>query len=180
MKHQITRQPALAVDDAPQLSRKQMLAAELFGYSYAHYADHLGIGNMRFEKLMPKDIDVLERAEREGWAVSRIAQALEIPEEKAAFWQRIFREGKEMVDAPTLAQSFRRGVCYSIQAAVEEGLTDQAAIERLVIQICYRAADLGFRLDMARQRLSDYSEELRDEREADNISERVASVARGM
>ncbi len=58
-----------------RLTRKQMLAAEVFGYSYDHYADHLGIGHERFEKLMPDDIDVLEQAEQEGWDAKRLAKA---------------------------------------------------------------------------------------------------------
>jgi hypothetical protein len=71
------------------------------------------------------------------------------------------------VDAPTPAESFRRGVRYSIQDAVEEGLTDEKAIERLVTQICYRAADLAYLLDLEQRRLSDYSEELREEPDFD-------------
>lgn len=82
-------------------------------------------------------------------------------------WQRVYQESKEIVDAPTLVQFFRRGVRYSIQVAVEGGLADEASIDRLVTQICYRAADLGFRLDMAGELLSDYSEELRTETKYD-------------
>jgi hypothetical protein len=35
--------------------------------------------------------------------------------------------------------------------------------QMLAAQICYRAADLGFRLDMEDRLLSDYSQELREE-----------------
>jgi hypothetical protein len=35
------------------MDRYKLLAAELFGYSYDNYEDHLGIGHIRFEKLMP-------------------------------------------------------------------------------------------------------------------------------
>ena len=72
------------------------------------------------------------------------------------------------MDAPTPAESFRRGVRFSIQDAVEEGLTgDEREIERLVTQICYRAADLAYLLDLEQRRLSDYSEELREESDLD-------------
>ena len=150
------------------LTRKKMMAAEIYGYSYANYEDHLGIGNIRYEKLMPDDVDTLEMAEQEGWDSSLIAQALDIPEERVASFQRSYQEAKEIVDAPTLAESFRRGVRYSIQYAVEQGLGDTGSIERLVTQVCYRAADFGFRLDMEKKRLSDYSKELRTETEYDH------------
>lgn len=149
-----------------RITRKQMLAADIFGYSYANYEDHLG--NIRFDRLMPSDVDTLERAEREGWNASRLAQALEIPEVRVASFQRTYREAKEILDAPTLAESFRRGVRFSIQHAVEQGLEDKGSIERLVTQICYRAADLGFRLDMEGQQLSEYADELRQDTEYDN------------
>jgi hypothetical protein len=71
------------------------------------------------------------------------------------------------VDAPTAAESFRRGVRYSIQDAVEQGLTGEEAIEQLVTQICYRAADLAYMLDMEAEILSRYSRELRRSSDAD-------------
>ncbi len=155
------------MNKGPQLSRKQMLAAEIHGYSYANYEDHLGIGNIRFEKLMPDDVDILERAEREGWDAARLAQALDTSEERAASFARSYHRAKQIVDSPTVAESFRCGVRYSIENAVEEGLGDEGSIERLVTQICYRAADFGFRLDMEGKRLSDYSEDLRQETKYD-------------
>ena len=50
------------------MERKHLLAAELNAYSFANYADHLGIGNNRFEMYMPDEVLLLERAEREGWS----------------------------------------------------------------------------------------------------------------
>jgi hypothetical protein len=145
------------------MNRKQLLAAETFHYSYANYANHLGIGNIRFDKLMPDDVVTLERAEREGWDDARLAQALEVPEDRVDFWRESYRRAKDIVDAPTPAESFRRGVRYSIQSAIEEGLTDEERIENLVTQICYRAADLAYLLDLEGEMLSDYSRELRKE-----------------
>lgn len=148
------------------MNRKQLLAAETFHYSYAHYADHLG-GNICFDKWMPDDVDTLERAEREGWDDTRLAQVLEVPKDRVEFWRASYQRAKDIVDAPTPAESFRRGVRYSIQDAVEEGLTDEGEIERLVTQICYRAADLAYLLDLGGERLSDYSGELRKESDFD-------------
>jgi hypothetical protein len=144
------------------MNRRQLLAAETFAYSYAHYADHLG-GNVRFDRWMPRDVDALERAEREGWEDARLAVALEVGVEQVPRWRRAYQRAKEIIDAPTPAESFRRGVRYSIQDAVEEGLADAEAIEGLVVQICYRAADLAYLLDLKEKRLSDYSLELRRE-----------------
>ncbi len=146
-----------------ELTRKQMLAAEVFGYSYDHYADHLGIGHVRFEKLMPHDMDLLERAERDHWDAARLARALEIETEKVEFIQGLYREAKDIVDAPSLIQFFRRGVRYSLEHALQEGLRNAGDIERLVTQICYRVADLGYRLEIEDKRLSDLSRELREE-----------------
>ena len=150
-----------------RFTHKHMVAAEIYGYSYAHYAEHLDSGNIRFSKLMPHDVSILERADREGWGPARLAAALEIPEKRVAQYQRLYHESREIANAPTPAEAFRRGVRYSIQHAVERGLDDKAAIERLVTQICYRAADLGFLLALEEKHLSDYSVELREETEYD-------------
>ena len=65
------------------MDRLRLLAAELFGYSYANYADHLGIGNERYERLMPEAVATLETAEREGWSVLQVAEALKVDVERA-------------------------------------------------------------------------------------------------
>ena len=149
-------------DEEVGMTREQLLAAETFHYSYANYDDHLGIGNVRFDKLMPDDVDTLERAEQEGWDDARLAQALEIEEEQVGHWRRSYERAKAIVDAPTPAESFRRGVCFSIENAVEEGLADERAIDGLVTQVCYRAADLAYLLDVRGEELSEYSAELRE------------------
>jgi hypothetical protein len=154
-------------DDYPAMDRRELLAAETFHYSYANYDDHLGIGNVRFDKLMPDDVDTLEQAEQEGWDDARLAAALEVEVDKVEFWRESYRRAKEIVDAPTAAESFRCGVRYSIQDAVEQGLTGEEAIEQLVTQICYRAADLAYMLDMEAEILSRYSRELRRSSDAD-------------
>jgi Mn-dependent DtxR family transcriptional regulator len=41
------------------MNRTQLLAAEVFNYSYANYQDHLGI-NERFDRLMPETVTTLE------------------------------------------------------------------------------------------------------------------------
>ena len=157
-----------AADEGRWLERIHLLAAETFRYSYAHYWDHLLAGNVRFTKLMPEDVETLAQAEEEGWAPDRLARALDLPEDVVGSYQRAYREAVEIVDASSPAAAFRRGVYHSIQYAIEEGLDQEGAVERLVTQIGYRAADLGFLLDMEGTRLSGHEEELKEETEYDD------------
>ena len=145
------------------MNRAQLLAAEIFGYRFANYADHLGIGNVRFERLMPQDAKTLETAEREGWPASKIAAALEVDVERAEELREAFQRAREVVDAENPAEAFRNGVRFSIWQALEEGLHDPESVEKLVTQICYRAADMAFLLERAGKTLSQYSRHLRRE-----------------
>ena len=154
-------------DEFGYLNRRRMLAAEVFGYSYDNYYNHRG--NIRFDRYMPEDVDILERAGRDNGNDKQLVQALEIEESRVEEWRRSYREAKHIVDAPTAAEAFRRAVRFSICYAVEEGLNDEGSIERLVTQICYRAADLSFRLKMEDRYLSHYSEDLREESEHDRV-----------
>lgn len=142
------------------MKRKFLLAAEMYRYSYANYHDHLGV-NIRFDKLMPRTVDIMERAERKGWGDTEIADALEIQEEKVDQYKQRYRRAKHIVDAPNAAVSFRRSVRYSIKDAIKEGLRTKDDVESLVMQICYNAADMAYLLDSEDRHLSTYSEELR-------------------
>lgn len=143
------------------MKRRHLLAAEVYAYSYAHYQDRLG--NPRFSRLMPQDMDVLEKAELGGWPLKRLAKALECSEDEAEHARQAFQRAREVVDAPNPAESFRRGVRQSIEYALEKGLRTPEEVEALVVQVCYRAADLGFLLDQEGSTLSDYSRLLRRE-----------------
>jgi hypothetical protein len=145
------------------MKRIHLLAAEIFGYSYANYEDHLGIGNVRFDKLMPREARTLERAAKERWSTERIARELKCDQAEAAEALRCYQRARDVVDAENPAESFRWGVRQSIENAVKKGLRDEASIERLVTQICYRAADLALLLEREGQSLSRYSRHLRRE-----------------
>jgi len=147
-------------DEEEGMDRRQLLAAETFRYSYANYDAHLGV-NIRFDEMMPADVDTLERAEEEGWDNARLAHGLDVPEDSVDDWRESYRRAKDIIDAPTHAEAFRRGVRYSILDAIDRGLADAGSVERLVTQICYRAADLAYLLDLSAEELSDYSKELR-------------------
>jgi len=144
------------------MNKKFLLAAELFNYSYANYENHLGV-NLRFDKLMPETFDTLERAHREHWSDEQIAEALEIEEKDVNNWRRNYQRAIDIINAPHAAESFRRGVKYSVQLALSEGLETEEDLDRLVTQICYRAADLAVLLNNEGKKLSDYSQELRYE-----------------
>ncbi|HET8866061.1 MAG TPA: hypothetical protein VFM80_10225, partial [Gracilimonas sp.] len=78
-----------------------------------------------------------------------------------------------IIDAPSPAESFRRGVRHSIRHALNEGLESDKDIEKLVVQICYRAADLSYLLDLSNQKLSKYSEELREDPSDLDLSDNI-------
>jgi hypothetical protein len=145
------------------VDRLKLLAAELFGYSFANYEEHLGIGNERYERLMPETVETLETAEREGWSISQIAAELDVEIERAKQLLEGFVRARDVVDAENPAEAFRHGVRFSIMDALEEGLEGPESIENLVTQICYRAADLAVLLEQEGQSLSRYSRHLRRE-----------------
>ncbi len=144
-----------------KLDRWKLLAAETYSYSYDNYADHRG--NLRFDRYMPDDVRVLDRALRESWPLDRTARELDMSEEDASLLIIAFRDALEVVDAPTPAESFRRSVRQAIKRALADGLESEEQIEALVIQICYRAADLSFLLRSRDEPLHKYSKLLRRE-----------------
>jgi len=144
------------------MQRRDLLAAELYSYSFANYDAHRGIGNQRFDRFMPDDAATLERAAREGWSDARLADALEVAVDAVPEWRMRFERALAIVDAVDAAAAFRNGVRFSIEDALAEGLDSAESIEQLVTQVCYRAADLAFLLDLEGNTLSEYSQALRE------------------
>ena len=142
------------------MDRYKLLAAELYGYSYHNYDEHEG--NLSYDTLMPNDVKIMEKAIKENWPKEKIAMKLKIDIEQVDLYIEKTRNGIHIVDSPTPAESFRRSVRVEIKDALIEGLKTEEDIEKLVNQICYRAADLGYLLDTEFSKLSDYSEELRN------------------
>ena len=101
------------------MNRAQLLAAEIFAYSLANYEDHLGIGNVRFERLMPEAAETLETAERAGWPATKIAEELEVDVEQAERLLESFQRARDVVDAENAAEAFRHGVRFSIWDALD-------------------------------------------------------------
>jgi len=145
------------------VDRLQLLAAELFGYSFANYEEHLGIGNERYERLMPETAETLETAEHEGWSAFKIAEELDVDVERAEQLLVAFERARDVVDAENPAEAFRHGVRFAIMDALDDGLDGPEALENLVTQICFRAADLAVLLEQVGEPLSRYSRHLRRE-----------------
>ena len=146
-----------------KLTRVQLLAAEIFGYSYANYVDHLGIGNVRFDSLMPQDAKILERAVAEAWNLERVAEELDVDPDNAAALMSATRDALEVVDAENPAEAFRNSVRQILLHAGTEGLDSDEAIEQLVIQICYRVSDLSHLLRRDGNPLARYCRHFRRE-----------------
>lgn len=144
-----------------KMSKKHLLAAETFSYSYANYADHLGI-NPRFDKYMPDDIDIIENVVNAGKGAKELASKLKVDFEVAQQILSSYMTAKDIVLAKNAVASFRNGVTASILLSLETGLNSEEDINKLVSQICYRASDLAYLLDCEDKELSDYSETLRD------------------
>ena len=145
------------------MERKHLLAAELFSYSFEIYRNHLGIGNNRFETYMPRDAIILEQAESENWSDDRIADELEVERDTVPEWRKKIIRAKLIVDAANPAESFKRSVQFSIQDALDKGITNSKDIEGLVSHICYRASDMSVMLEFRGESLSSYSDVLRQE-----------------
>ena len=145
------------------MTRDQILAAEVFCYSFDNYANHLGIGNLRFEEYMPETVRCIARAEEEGWSDQRLSKEAELDLKDVPDWRRRYREALEIADAPTPAQAFRNGVRQLLVRELQRHQLSDSELESAVTQICYRAADLAYLLKERRESLSKYSQELRSE-----------------
>lgn len=151
-------------DELAELSDNQLLAAETFGYSYAHYAEKVEY-NTRYSKIMPNDMKTLSKAEKQGWSVKQLAKKFDISEEDAEGFMESYQQAKAIIFAGDAQQSFREAVRQSIENALEDGLSldDTRAIDKLVKQVCYRTADFGYLLSMEGRELQHYSEDLRND-----------------
>jgi hypothetical protein len=150
------------VKENPKMKRLHYLAAEIFFYSYDNYAGHLGI-NDRFDRMMSDDARLLDAALDGDFAAKELAAKLKVTEDDLIELLQRARNARKIVDADSPAAGFREGVKQSIGVALEKGINDEADIDALAEQICYRTADLSFRLKQNGERLEQYSEELRRE-----------------
>jgi hypothetical protein len=142
-----------------KLTQRQRLAAELYAYSLANYSDHLG--NERFTRYMPESVDVLERAVKEGWDDQKTAKALEMDAEKVPQLVERLADAHKVVDAPNASESFRESVRQQLAEFLRDKGVDEKELEKIVVQMCYCASDLGCLLEWEGKRLTDYSEWLR-------------------
>jgi len=171
-------------EDVQPLDRYHLLAAEIFGYSFDNYRNHLGIDNIRYEQIMPDDARLLERAVTENWSAARVAKAMceatptlpglpALTEKQCQNLLDACRNALHVLDAGTPAESFRNAVRLCIQRALEKGLSDPESVEALVTQICFRASDLSVLLEQNGESLSQYSDDLRREPPLEHIDMHV-------
>lgn len=146
-----------------KLTRLQFLTAEIFAYSYANYANHLGIGHVRFEKLMPDDAVKLEQAVDENWDLTRLAKALDVDADTASALIASTKDALKIVDAGNPAIAFREAVTQLVAKASEEGLDSDDAVRNLVTQVCYRVSDFAHLLAADGTDLMSHCERLRRE-----------------
>ncbi len=128
------------------LDRVHKLAAEIEGYSYRWYSGKLAIGSVRFTRLMPERVELLERAHRDEWSLERIAAELEFDVDIAQNLLDRYRQAVAIVDAGSPADQFLQAVRVSIENVLPADI-DEESIDELVHQIGYRAADLGYLVD---------------------------------
>lgn len=142
------------------MKRIHYLAAEIFFYSYDNYDGHLGI-NDRFDRMMPNHAQLLDAALNGQFDAKKLAAKLEMTEDDLIEYLQRAKNARKIVDADNPAEGFREAIKQTIQHALKNGLNDEAAIDALTGQICYRAADLSFLLKQNEERLEQYSEALR-------------------
>ena len=142
-----------------KLRRNELLAAEIFNYSYANYSDHHG--NARFDRYMPNDVKVLQQASQEKWPISKLAEKLETDEETAMNMLQRLHESRKIIDAANPSESYRESVRQRLRFLLKGKVEDEEEIDKIVIQMCYCAADFGCLLEWEGKRLNDYSEWLR-------------------
>jgi hypothetical protein len=112
---------------------------------------------------MPQDAALLEQAQTEQWPDDQIAKMLEVDLQEIPRWRLKYMRAKSIVDAANPAESFRFGVRFSLQDALEKGMASSEDIEDLVSQICYRASDMAVLLELQGESLTQYSDTLRQE-----------------
>ena len=103
-----------------RMTRDQLLAAEIFSYSFDNYANHLGIEHLRFEEYMPGTARALEQAEKEHWSDERLAKAIDVGIAEVPLWRKRYRDAVEIVDAPTPAEAFRSSIRQSLVRELEQ------------------------------------------------------------
>ena len=116
---------------------------------------------------MPKFCSTLGKAISEGWTNEKIAQKLEIDIAEVQEWIESYVAAEEIISAINPSESFRKSLLKVLANAANVDLDSKERIEDLVIQICYRVADLGYLLKLENSELAEYTDWLRREKDVD-------------
>ena len=146
------------------LKKIYYLAAEVFGYSYEHYEEKVKINHIRFTKIMPEVIKILQENESEDYSDTELAKLVNMDINEVKILKENYQRGKEIVNAQHAAESFLISVRESIQNAMEKGLKDESDLDKLMLQLGYCATDFGYLLNQEGKKLKDYSEYLKQEK----------------
>lgn len=71
------------------------------------------------------------------------------------------QDAYRIVEAANPSESFRESVRQKLQVLLGDKISSEEELEKIVVQMCYCAADLGSLLEWEDSRLVDYSEWLR-------------------
>lgn len=139
------------------MERYKLLAAELLGCTYASYQAQVGVGNPKYDRLMPRHARTLDQARQQNWPLEQVAHKLDIDAQQAKVDLEKFDAAKKVVDAPNPAEAFREAVRQLLQPMC----ADSKKLDELVCKVCFRASDMGVLLEHRGETLNRYSLHLR-------------------
>lgn len=145
------------------MERIQLLAAELYSYSFQNYKNHLGIGNVRFDEWMPRDARATERAFKEGWKAGQLAREIDTEPEHAQILLDRFEDAVEIVDAEKTSGALRNALRQSFEDILADCSVPPEKMEELIEQACYRVSDFLFLLEAREESIQKASDQLREE-----------------
>ncbi|MGK7396769.1 MAG: hypothetical protein ACNS62_19490 [Candidatus Cyclobacteriaceae bacterium M3_2C_046] len=137
------------------MDKYKLLAAEMNGFRYADYYNHLG--NLHFDTILPNEVKRLEKAAQENWSDDQISRELKLDREVARKKLRKYKLAKKLIESPGLAEFLRRSLRETLKTCASISEEEQ---EQMVENICQRMTDLGFMLERRNQQLHELTPDL--------------------
>lgn len=143
------------------MNRVDLIAAEVFGYSFDHYQDRIDIRNKRFTKYMPDDIILIEKSISKGKSNKDLAKALKISEEKVEQYKSKYFNAIKVVDSKNAGESYKEGLKITLENFIKRNKLNEQNIDELIQEILYRTTDFAYLLRKENKSISDYSHAFR-------------------